>query len=128
MWATVRETIGYNTQGIATPVSEGVYSVGSSNEEWTSLKTTVGFVTIKTVDVLNTSESDPRDNRKPSKGGWDFGFEWQLPKLISKIADFFANLFSVSKDIFILIFWLVIAIVVVSIFWKFRPTRIKVVD
>ena len=128
MWAQVRNTFGFDTQGIKTPVREGTYEAGGSNDEWTNLRTDKGWVAIKSVDVLNLSDNDPRDNRKPSKGGWDFGFEWQLPKLVQKIADFFANLFNVSKDIFILIFWLIIAIVVVSIFWKFRPSRVKIVD
>ena len=128
MYATIRETTGYTTDGTATLVPAGVYKVGDSNDEWTSIRTTKGFVAIKTVDILNTSDTYPKDNKPPTKAGWDLGFEWQLPKAIKKIAQFFADVFNISKDIVILVFWVILALFLLSLMWKSRPTRVRVVD
>jgi hypothetical protein len=125
MWASVGNIIGYDKNGYEISVPSGNYEVIASNDYWTSIKFN-GVTTINTIDISNTSNSDPKDNKPPTKGGSNT-FEWQIPKLWEKIKQFFADIFSVSKDFAILIFWLLLAVIVISIVWKSRPKRVRIV-
>jgi len=128
MWAQVPDIIGYNGQGIETPVRAGTYKATDTNAQWTSIIYDGRAITIYTFEITNLSGVDPTDDRPPSKGGWDFGFEWQLPKFIKAIRDWFVDVFNVTKDVAIIVFWLLLAFLVLFVWRKTRPTRVRVVD
>lgn len=128
MWAQVPNLIGYDGQGKETPVRAGTYKAIDTNSQWTSINYDNRIITIYTSEITNLSSVDPKDDRPPTNGGWDLGFEWQTPKLLRKIYKWFQDLLGTTWDVAVLLFWIIIAIGILFVWRKARPTRVKVVD